>query len=219
MEYRTFNTIGVITLFWWGSPYSDANKITKVGGRTRNLAFLHPFETLFTPIYDFCRLIPSFFLNRASRSWTRRANTVLSFWGGRGRQPKRKTRVSCSSKLTTSSLNTTTQERLLWPRYTGSAVDPTTHWTPLSVLESLNGKWLHRLKRSLFLQISSHVKAINSIYQVTDFKGIRNISFMVKRIRVGWISSSVVLFGLHWRPCFLCPSCYCWSRADGFPFR
>lgn len=38
---------------------------------------------------------------------------------------------------------------------------------------------------ALFLQISSHIKAINSIYQVTDFKGIRNISFMVKRIRVG----------------------------------
>ena len=33
-------------------------------------------------------------------------------------------------------------------------------------------------------QISSHVKAIDSIYQGTDFRGIRNISFMVKRIRV-----------------------------------
>lgn len=34
-------------------------------------------------------------------------------------------------------------------------------------------------------QISSHVKAIDAIYQGTDFMGIRNISFMVKRIRVG----------------------------------
>lgn len=34
------------------------------------------------------------------------------------------------------------------------------------------------------LQISSHVKAIDSIYQSTDFLGIRNISFMVKRIMV-----------------------------------
>ncbi len=34
------------------------------------------------------------------------------------------------------------------------------------------------------VQISSHVKAIDAIYQGTDFMGIRNISFMVKRIRV-----------------------------------
>ncbi|TKC48823.1 hypothetical protein EI555_015051, partial [Monodon monoceros] len=33
-------------------------------------------------------------------------------------------------------------------------------------------------------QISSHVKAIDTIYQTTDFSGIRNISFMVKRIRI-----------------------------------
>ncbi|XP_066509117.1 disintegrin and metalloproteinase domain-containing protein 10-like [Hoplias malabaricus] len=33
-------------------------------------------------------------------------------------------------------------------------------------------------------QISSHVKAINSIYQNTDFQGIRNIGFMVKRIKI-----------------------------------
>lgn len=33
-------------------------------------------------------------------------------------------------------------------------------------------------------QISSHVKAIDAIYQGTQFKDIRNISFMVKRIRV-----------------------------------
>ncbi|MEQ2251453.1 Disintegrin and metalloproteinase domain-containing protein 10, partial [Ilyodon furcidens] len=32
--------------------------------------------------------------------------------------------------------------------------------------------------------ISSHVKAIDAIYQGTDFMGIRNISFMVKRIRI-----------------------------------
>ncbi|XP_072236638.1 disintegrin and metalloproteinase domain-containing protein 10 [Leuresthes tenuis] len=37
---------------------------------------------------------------------------------------------------------------------------------------------------AVIAQISSHVKAINSIYQGTDFMGIRNISFMVKRIRV-----------------------------------
>uniref|UniRef100_A0A674NF73 Disintegrin and metalloproteinase domain-containing protein 10 n=1 Tax=Takifugu rubripes TaxID=31033 RepID=A0A674NF73_TAKRU len=39
-------------------------------------------------------------------------------------------------------------------------------------------------REAVVAQISSHVKAINSIYQVTDFKGIRNISFMVKRIRI-----------------------------------
>lgn len=43
-------------------------------------------------------------------------------------------------------------------------------------------------KQSLSLQISSHVKAIDSIYQATDFMGIRNISFMVKRIRVSLTS-------------------------------
>lgn len=62
--------------------------------------------------------------------------------------------------------------------------DLTSVWT-LFCLESFNGKRLHLLEQPLSLQISSHVKAINSIYQVTDFKGIRNISFMVKRIRVG----------------------------------
>lgn len=43
------------------------------------------------------------------------------------------------------------------------------------------------------LQISSHVKAIDAIYQGTDFMGIRNISFMVKRIRVSFVHTS----GLH----------------------
>lgn len=37
-------------------------------------------------------------------------------------------------------------------------------------------------------QISSHVKAIDAIYQATDFMGIRNISFMVKRIRLNTTS-------------------------------
>ncbi|XP_035010036.1 disintegrin and metalloproteinase domain-containing protein 10 [Hippoglossus stenolepis] len=39
-------------------------------------------------------------------------------------------------------------------------------------------------REAVIAQISSHVKAIDSIYQATDFKGIRNISFMVKRIRI-----------------------------------
>ncbi|KAG7274273.1 hypothetical protein CRUP_037200 [Coryphaenoides rupestris] len=39
-------------------------------------------------------------------------------------------------------------------------------------------------REAVIAQISSHVKAIDSIYQVTDFLGIRNISFMVKRIRI-----------------------------------
>ncbi|XP_061077090.1 disintegrin and metalloproteinase domain-containing protein 10-like [Conger conger] len=39
-------------------------------------------------------------------------------------------------------------------------------------------------REAVIAQISSHVKAINSIYQGTDFLGIRNISFMVKRIRI-----------------------------------
>ncbi|XP_042264262.1 disintegrin and metalloproteinase domain-containing protein 10 [Thunnus maccoyii] len=39
-------------------------------------------------------------------------------------------------------------------------------------------------KEAVIAQISSHVKAIDSVYQATDFMGIRNISFMVKRIRI-----------------------------------
>ncbi|XP_033843907.1 disintegrin and metalloproteinase domain-containing protein 10 [Periophthalmus magnuspinnatus] len=39
-------------------------------------------------------------------------------------------------------------------------------------------------REAVIAQISSHVKAIDSIYQATDFMGIRNISFMVKRIRI-----------------------------------
>ncbi|KAJ7986135.1 hypothetical protein DPEC_G00347650 [Dallia pectoralis] len=39
-------------------------------------------------------------------------------------------------------------------------------------------------REAVIAQISSHVKAIDSIYQGTDFQGIRNISFMVKRIRI-----------------------------------
>lgn len=46
------------------------------------------------------------------------------------------------------------------------------------------------------LQISSHVKAIDAIYQGTDFMGIRNISFMVKRIRVSLWLFSVFSLGL-----------------------
>lgn len=44
------------------------------------------------------------------------------------------------------------------------------------------------------MQISSHVKAIDSIYQSTDFQGIRNISFMVKRIKVSVLLSSLLSF-------------------------
>ncbi|XP_063331974.1 disintegrin and metalloproteinase domain-containing protein 10 [Pelmatolapia mariae] len=39
-------------------------------------------------------------------------------------------------------------------------------------------------KEAVLAQISSHVKAIDTIYQGTDFQGIRNISFMVKRVRI-----------------------------------
>ncbi|KAL3065454.1 hypothetical protein OYC64_015596 [Pagothenia borchgrevinki] len=39
-------------------------------------------------------------------------------------------------------------------------------------------------REAVIAQISSHVKAIDSIYQGTDFLGIRNIAFMVKRIRI-----------------------------------
>lgn len=51
-------------------------------------------------------------------------------------------------------------------------------------------------------QISSHVKAIDAIYQGTDFMGIRNISFMVKRIRVSLVSlfCSVFFFSLRVKP-------------------
>uniref|UniRef100_A0A8C9U9C7 Disintegrin and metalloproteinase domain-containing protein 10 n=1 Tax=Scleropages formosus TaxID=113540 RepID=A0A8C9U9C7_SCLFO len=43
-------------------------------------------------------------------------------------------------------------------------------------------------REAVIAQISSHVKAIDSIYQSTDFQGIRNISFMVKRIRINTTS-------------------------------
>lgn len=43
-------------------------------------------------------------------------------------------------------------------------------------------------REAVIAQISSHVKAIDSIYQATDFMGIRNISFMVKRIRINTTS-------------------------------
>ncbi|KAI1889641.1 hypothetical protein AGOR_G00165040 [Albula goreensis] len=43
-------------------------------------------------------------------------------------------------------------------------------------------------REAVIAQISSHVKAIDSIYQSTDFLGIRNISFMVKRIRINTTS-------------------------------
>ncbi|XP_032906527.1 disintegrin and metalloproteinase domain-containing protein 10 [Amblyraja radiata] len=39
-------------------------------------------------------------------------------------------------------------------------------------------------REAVIAQISSHVKAIDTIYQTTDFYGIRNISFMVKRVRI-----------------------------------
>ncbi|XP_071387753.1 disintegrin and metalloproteinase domain-containing protein 10, partial [Centroberyx affinis] len=43
-------------------------------------------------------------------------------------------------------------------------------------------------REAVIAQISSHVKAIDSIYQTTDFMGIRNISFMVKRIKINTTS-------------------------------
>uniref|UniRef100_A0A8C6M8W7 Disintegrin and metalloproteinase domain-containing protein 10 n=1 Tax=Nothobranchius furzeri TaxID=105023 RepID=A0A8C6M8W7_NOTFU len=42
----------------------------------------------------------------------------------------------------------------------------------------------YRSRDAVIAQISSHVKAVNTIYQGTDFMGIRNIGFMVKRIRI-----------------------------------
>ncbi|XP_068168709.1 disintegrin and metalloproteinase domain-containing protein 10-like [Antennarius striatus] len=39
-------------------------------------------------------------------------------------------------------------------------------------------------REAVIAQISSHVKAVDSIFRATDFMGIRNISFMVKRIRI-----------------------------------
>uniref|UniRef100_A0A6I8N3B4 Disintegrin and metalloproteinase domain-containing protein 10 n=1 Tax=Ornithorhynchus anatinus TaxID=9258 RepID=A0A6I8N3B4_ORNAN len=43
-------------------------------------------------------------------------------------------------------------------------------------------------REAVIAQISSHVKAIDTIYQSTDFSGIRNISFMVKRIKINTTS-------------------------------
>ncbi|CAB1331853.1 unnamed protein product [Coregonus sp. 'balchen'] len=42
----------------------------------------------------------------------------------------------------------------------------------------------YKTRQAVIAQISSHIKAIDAIYQGTDFMGIRNISFMVKRIRI-----------------------------------
>lgn len=58
----------------------------------------------------------------------------------------------------------------------------------------------HQCSRRLSWQISSHVKAIHSIYQATDFMGIRNIGFMVKRVRVSWISHKRFHCGLVFLP-------------------
>ncbi|KAL2093367.1 hypothetical protein ACEWY4_010679 [Coilia grayii] len=46
----------------------------------------------------------------------------------------------------------------------------------------------YKTREAVIAQISSHVKAIDAIYQGTDFQGIRNISFMVKRIRINTTS-------------------------------
>uniref|UniRef100_A0A8C6TCX2 Disintegrin and metalloproteinase domain-containing protein 10 n=1 Tax=Neogobius melanostomus TaxID=47308 RepID=A0A8C6TCX2_9GOBI len=46
----------------------------------------------------------------------------------------------------------------------------------------------YKTREAVIAQISSHVKAIDAIYQGTDFMGIRNISFMVKRIRINTTS-------------------------------
>ncbi|CAJ1049197.1 disintegrin and metalloproteinase domain-containing protein 10 [Xyrichtys novacula] len=43
-------------------------------------------------------------------------------------------------------------------------------------------------KEAVLAQISGYVKATNSIYQATDFMGIRDISFMVKRIKINTTS-------------------------------
>ncbi|XP_046696079.1 disintegrin and metalloproteinase domain-containing protein 10 isoform X2 [Silurus meridionalis] len=51
-------------------------------------------------------------------------------------------------------------------------------------------KYYHT-REAVIAQISSHVKAINTIYQSTDFQGIRNISFMVKRIRINTTNDEV----------------------------
>ncbi|XP_054626193.1 disintegrin and metalloproteinase domain-containing protein 10 [Dunckerocampus dactyliophorus] len=42
----------------------------------------------------------------------------------------------------------------------------------------------YKTREAVIAQISSHVKAIDSIYQATNFNGIRNIGFMVKRIKI-----------------------------------
>ncbi|KAF5906559.1 disintegrin and metalloproteinase domain-containing protein 10, partial [Clarias magur] len=42
----------------------------------------------------------------------------------------------------------------------------------------------YRTREAVIAQISSHVMAIDTIYKKTDFQGISNISFMVKRIRI-----------------------------------
>lgn len=70
----------------------------------------------------------------------------------------------------------------------------------MSAIKSMN--------TSYFLQISSHVKAIDAIYQGTDFMGIRNISFMVKRIRVSLLQIGrfciLGLFSLSCEPVVSC---------------
>ncbi|KAM9493089.1 disintegrin and metalloproteinase domain-containing protein 10 [Clarias gariepinus] len=49
----------------------------------------------------------------------------------------------------------------------------------------------YRTREAVIAQISSHVMAIDSIYKKTDFQGISNISFMVKRIRINTTSDEL----------------------------
>lgn len=75
---------------------------------------------------------------------------------------------------------------------------------------------------TLLSQISSHVKAIDAIYQGTDFMGIRNISFMVKRIRVSLLMISFLkemssAFLLNWASSFCTDKHHQWWEGQVQP--
>lgn len=114
-----------------------------------------------------------------SRVWM-----ITSYWGRGGWHRWRRTPASSSSKPITSSTSTTRAERQSSLRcvLTGPSAGPVMLMLVLMML-------------CVPVQISSHVKAIDAIYQGTDFMGIRNISFMVKRIRV---TSSLIIISPYW---------------------
>lgn len=114
-------------------------------------------------------------------------------WGSVVQHSQRKIPVSSSSRQITSFSNTMAPGRLWSHRYTLSTGVLMASGVCCVLYCSFTGLFFW------VMQISSHVKAIDSIYQSTDFQGIRNISFMVKRIKVSvFLSLHCYLFFFLW---------------------